>query len=191
MAKSRTGFNHIPPPNSSVTSSAANFHINTRTNNLSDILTLSSTKCKSLLRLTDNNIPHNIEDIYLNHKIPRAYQRSIDRFTINDAPFNDRLHRIDPLIPPKCPHCTSLDSLHHRIMTCPRYAGPRRAYIQNIRSIPSFSTTPLSLRLLLGQSPGTKADRATLILSLCGYLKSTDLVLTPRQMAPTNPPEPP
>lgn len=77
------------------------------------------------------------------------------------------------------------------MITCPHYATPRRTYLQNIRGIPSFSTTPLSLRLLLGQSPGTKLDRASLILSLCGYLKSTDLVLTPRQMARTEPPEPP
>ena len=169
-----------------IPASVVHFFINTRTRHASNLLTLSSNRCKTLFRLTHDSLPHNNSTIYKSLSTPRFLQVAIDRFTVGDHFFNDRLHHLDPLISSTCTHCPARDSLQHRLLECPHYALPRSRHVNFVKSIPALHFSPISLRLILGQTSIPAIDRTALLNSLCSYLKATDLVKLPR--LPSNPP---
>ena len=186
--RSNTNINpdlYVPTP-----ASAAYFHIKTRTNHISDITILSSQpKAKTMFKHTDGLLPPDNSDFYIKKKISRSIQSTIDRLTIGDILFNNRLHHIDPSITPYCDHCPCLDSIRHRLLQCDYYKNPRSILLRQIRQIPTLRTTPsLSLQILLGQSKArTQRHRDHITQSLVDFLKATNLVKFYRPAGANNP----
>ena len=178
---------HIPLPMSAVC-----YHINTATNHLSDLLILSSNKCKALFSHTLDNIPKPNENIYKTLKLNRRSQVTIDRLLIGDHLFNNRLHHLDLSIPPLCDNCPAMDSIHHRLLQCPKYQHSRTLLLQNIRSIPSIDNNiQLSLPLLLAQPQLNEDARTRVISHLSGFLRDNDLEIRPHKNLNPNILEPP
>ena len=174
--------------------STTHLHINARSNHISNTTILSSqTKAKTMFRHTNGQLPPDNSYAYTHNKTSRKFQVTIDRLTIGDHLFNNRLTYLDPSIPPTCDHCPHQDGISHRLLQCPHYQTQRQALRKTIRQIPTLRHTQLSLEVLLGnnQNITTNRHRNHLIKSLTDFLKATNLVIPNRTTGPNANPPPP
>jgi hypothetical protein len=173
--------------------SATNFHINTRSNHISYTTILSSqTKAKTLFKHTNGRLPPDNSSAYIDTKISRTFQVTIDRLTLGDHLFNNRLTHLDRAGSPICDHCPHHDGISHRLLQCPHYRTQRKALTKAIRQIPSLRQTQLTLEVLLGNNYDlTSRHRNHLIKSFTDFLKATNLVIPNRAAGPNANPPPP
>jgi ribonuclease HI len=173
--------------------SATNFHINTRSLQISNATILASqSKAKTMFRHTGGSLPPDNSSIYIDTKISRSFQVTIDRLTIGDHLFNNRISHLDPSIPPTCDHCPLRDGISHRLLICHHYDAQRIILRQKIRRIPHLRRANLSLDILLGHKHiRNSQQRNFLIRSLTDFLKATNLVIPKRLNGPNTNPHPP
>lgn len=197
IAANRSTTQNVPELDAPTPLSATHYHINMRTTHISNITTMSAqAKAKSLFLHTGGLLPPDNQQAYITEKVSRTFQVTIDRLTIGDHLFNNRLSHIDPTISPNCDHCHIRDGISHQLLTCSKHQQHRNILLQQLRLItPLRNITSLSLHILLGQQGiQTTKQRNFHIKSLVAFLKATNLVIPNRPTGttlPTNPPLPP
>ncbi|MBW0521937.1 hypothetical protein O181_061652 [Austropuccinia psidii MF-1] len=115
-------------------------------------------------------------------QLEKGLAATIHQLRSEHAPLNAYLHRIRQIDSPLCPHCNTLETTYHYLITCKQFQQPRKELKKKIRKH----------RLRLNPNSHTSIlDNPNVFPILADYIISTARFRYIRNYIPPNPTQPP